>query len=434
MLLLALALSLTPLDVIIYETGGPVVIDQSDVDPDDDLIVRGAPPTLTDQTTLFVRDLAIVRSVTVDQGGTANFEDSTQVLTDVTIKSGGGAHLGDLAGIAGRLEVESGGAASCNSTATIGSVVVEQGGALNGLSGVTVLGDAAIVGESYLSFGATIQGTTTFDGSMSHLCRSATFDGPVELAAQASVRFESVDCHDVVRLTNASRGRFTDSTLHSGLTLEGESRVRLQNSNSIAGLVDLRASASLIVVLLASNYADGPILDSSGVVTGTDLSGAPLSFPFVREAGTELIVAIYSSSLGTSICAQSIPNTLGLFAQITASGSDLAAVNEIELTASNLPIQSFGYFFVGTQQGLVATPVGEVCVGGNIGRFVGLGQIMNGGSNGSYPLTVTGPIPGNPATAVVSGSTYIFQSWNREPILQPPANSRLSNAVRIQFR
>jgi hypothetical protein len=370
----------------------------------------------------------------LEQGGSAILEDSAQVLTDVTIENGGACHLADLASIAGRFEVQSGGAASTSSTGTIGSVVIAQGGAMNGLHGVTVLGDVTVLGESYLGVATTIQGTTSFDGAQSHLARGTTFDGPVELGAQVAVEFESADCHDVVRLTGASLGRFTGSTLHGGLILEDASRARLQTGNMISGTMDLRATSSAVVVLLGANYPDGAILDLSGVISGTDLGGAPLSFPFVREPGTELIIAINSSSIGTTICAQSIPNTLGVFAHITAAGSDLAAAGEFELTASDLPNNSFGYFLVGTQVGLVATPIGEVCVGGNIGRFVGPGQIMNTGSNGSYTLTIVGPFPGNPATAIASGSTYVFQSWNREPFLNPPTNSRLSDAVSILFR
>ena len=142
--------------------------------------------------------------------------------------------------------------------------------------------------------------------------------------------------------------------------------------------------------------------------------------------------------LGTDYCQDAIGNSTGVPADIRAVGSPLASANDVTLITSDLPPNTFGFYLVSQQRGLVINPggsAGNLCLGANIGRYVGPGQIMNSGALGAFQVVIdlsmipqpTGPI------AAMPGDTFHFQTWFRDAILGI-TTSNFSDAVALTLR
>ena len=119
--------------------------------------------------------------------------------------------------------------------------------------------------------------------------------------------------------------------------------------------------------------------------------------------------------LGNQYCGPAIPNTTGLPGVMSATGSPVAANNDVTLTAGQLPPGQFGYFLTSQTQGFFMPPgsSGFICLGGSIGRF---NQPQNIGQGPTFSLQIdltavlqpTGPV------AVLPGETWNFQAWYRD--------------------
>ena len=80
-----------------------------------------------------------------------------------------------------------------------------------------------------------------------------------------------------------------------------------------------------------------------------------------------------------------------------------------------------------------ANTPGALCIVGNVGRFVGPGQVQSSGQGGVLHLrlqlnalpTPTGPIPVQP------GPTWTFQFWHRDA--NPSVTSNLTGALAVTF-
>ena len=124
---------------------------------------------------------------------------------------------------------------------------------------------------------------------------------------------------------------------------------------------------------------------------------------------------------------------------VLASGDPRLATGALELTATLLPPNSFGFFLTSQAQGNVVNAGGSegtLCLGGNIGRFVGPGQVMNSGASGGLTLTVDlNAVPAATPTGVVAvqaGETWNFQAWHRD--VNPAPTSNFTDAVSVTFR
>ncbi|MEL6430427.1 MAG: right-handed parallel beta-helix repeat-containing protein [Planctomycetota bacterium] len=132
------------------------------------------------------------------------------------------------------------------------------------------------------------------------------------------------------------------------------------------------------------------------------------------------------------------PNSTGVPGRIFAEGS-LAAVDlDLRLSARGVPQNQFGVFLVSRSAGLAPMAgggSGTLCLGGDIGRFNGPGQILSSGANGTFALDVdlsTVPQPSAFVT-VRPGETWRFQAWHRD--LAPGAfSNQFTDAVALRFR
>lgn len=145
-------------------------------------------------------------------------------------------------------------------------------------------------------------------------------------------------------------------------------------------------------------------------------------------------VEVIQATLGSNYCTASA-NSTGGAASIEATGSSVASDNDLTLSASGVPPMQFGIFVTSRTQASTPVASGILCVGGQIARFQGPGQILQANAAGEFELgidTTTIPIGGIP-TPIMAGETWNFTAWFRDidPMIGNTAN--FSNGVAITF-
>ncbi|MEM6569221.1 MAG: hypothetical protein AAF957_12465 [Planctomycetota bacterium] len=141
----------------------------------------------------------------------------------------------------------------------------------------------------------------------------------------------------------------------------------------------------------------------------------------------------------SAVYCRSNPNSTGVETCISASGSPVAAANDVTLIATNMPLNAFGFFITSRTQGFVANPAGSqgnLCLSGVIGRFVGPGQIKDSGLQGEIRLSTTSgewSVQAIPSAmgpyAAMAGITSNFQAWHRDV----GGNSNFSSALTVDW-
>lgn len=140
--------------------------------------------------------------------------------------------------------------------------------------------------------------------------------------------------------------------------------------------------------------------------------------------------------LSNNYC-QANANTSGLPAVISATGSDVAADNDLTLICSQMPAEAFGFFLNSQTQGFIANPsgsAGNLCLAGTIGRFQG--QIQNSGLGGTFQISVDLTALPQPTSTVLvtAGQTWNFSTWFRDSDGMGGATSNFSDGIEILFR
>ncbi|WP_145198133.1 hypothetical protein [Planctomycetes bacterium Poly30] len=174
--------------------------------------------------------------------------------------------------------------------------------------------------------------------------------------------------------------------------------------------------------------ASGPIqLLASTIVIGHPFNGAG------GEVGVFDLDCEEVSNVG---CTQTSANSTGVVGTMLAIGSSVVTRNDVTLIASDLPFFSFGFFLSSLGSQVTLNPggsQGNLCLSGAIGRYVGAGQIMSSGADGSIELTIdlsAIPSPSGPVTAL-AGERRHFQLWHRD--LNPGLTSNFTNSLSILF-
>jgi hypothetical protein len=162
-----------------------------------------------------------------------------------------------------------------------------------------------------------------------------------------------------------------------------------------------------------------------------------LSAVFTSLNGIQIVDSSGGGGPGTTYCSPAVPNSTGLPGEISAMGSVLAADNNLTLTASNLPLNSFGFFLTSTTQGFVPNPggsQGNLCLGGSIGRYVGPGQIKNAGATGVISLVLDLTQTPQPMgfVSVNAGETWNYQAWTRDSV-GGMATSNFTNGLEFMY-
>ena len=138
--------------------------------------------------------------------------------------------------------------------------------------------------------------------------------------------------------------------------------------------------------------------------------------------------------IGTNYCT-ALPNSSGQVGLITARGSAVVADNDVELEASGLPLNQFGYFLASPAQDFVMFPggsSGNLCLGGGsqLGRYAD--DVQNSGAVGFFTLQIdltSVPIAAAPfSVAMQAGDSWNFQAWYRDG-----STSNFTDGVEIGF-
>jgi len=127
-------------------------------------------------------------------------------------------------------------------------------------------------------------------------------------------------------------------------------------------------------------------------------------------------------------------NSTGNMAEIAASGSATAADNDFTLTASGMPAMQFGIFLTSLDQASTPVASGILCLGGNVVRFQGAGQILQADANGEFSLMIDlTSIPAGVPTTVMAGDVWNYQAWFRDvdPMMGNTAN--FTNGLEVTF-
>ena len=175
---------------------------------------------------------------------------------------------------------------------------------------------------------------------------------------------------------------------------------------------DFRLTDDLQVYFIAS------IRDSSGTVIGDVFCVLDAGEPFANYC-------------------MSNPNSTGVTAELSAVGSASVAANDITLVVSDVPPFAFGFYITGMTQGFEGNPAGSagnLCLAGNIGRYVGPGQVQQADASGSFSLTIdlTNTPQPNGFVAIAAGEVWNFQAWLRDSGPAGPT-SNFTNGLEISF-
>jgi hypothetical protein len=197
--------------------------------------------------------------------------------------------------------------------------------------------------------------------------------------------------------------------------------------------------AGVLIGLVTTGGTAGTY-NGSMTVTDTVLDHILDGFTYINvhtsmfSAG-EIRGQVIRPTLGTPYCTAAL-NSTGNPGVLVAVGSPRVVDNMLQLDASNLPQNSFGYIIASRSSGQTfpaAGSSGRICiVGPNIARFGS--TIQNSGVTGTFSASIDlTNIPTNPPTSVASGDTWNFQAWHRD-VTFVGVTSNFTNAVSVSFR
>lgn len=415
--------------LLIFDDGGNHFIDQSDLQPSDSVLVRGAGSGPFDSTTVTIGNQAVLLDLTLESGGQVNLQTDARVLgaTDVAA----GAALRTSFGFPAGQGPEALGPMQVNGFAHISlgnfaDVSVGTGGLLR-VSGSAVLrslfaeGTVSLRGNGLAGpiFPRVIEGDATFLGSL-----GTSFNPSLPLLE--SVEIGGTARFDVQEIVRAANCRFAEN-VEFAPGVHG----RFETGNEFARSLVLEGDASATFVMRTSSIGFGTFTGQTLHLSGLDRSGAPMAVVVEQSSTSQLQIVQFELGLGSVFCPQPVPNSAGFSGTIEASGSLLSSDNLLILRAVEIPAQTFGFFVVGTEAADVSLFNERVCIGGNIGRYSSLG--MNSGLDAMVESRIqTGLIAGNPATVPTSGSTFYFQFWHRDSSPFGPT-SKFTEAIALTF-
>ncbi len=219
----------------------------------------------------------------------------------------------------------------------------------------------------------------------------------------------------------------------TGAALGGATNLQIQNDFPAAD--GFRTSSQLASGhFFSCEFGTGPGFFSSNeiaLLAGSYDAGANLtSFNYVIQGQGGMleifpdILTIGSAPVGTNYCV-SQPNSVGLSARISASGSTLVADNDFSLHASDTPPNRPGLFFYGPNQVQVPLGSGFRCVGGATVRLQPV-VFTDAGGVASRSIDLSAP----PAAAQLqAGTTWNFQFWHRDGM----ADTNLTDGLQVMF-
>ena len=142
--------------------------------------------------------------------------------------------------------------------------------------------------------------------------------------------------------------------------------------------------------------------------------------------------------VGAAYCGPANLNSLGLAGQTRVYGAEQRAQNNLTAISSNLPVGTTVLFLVSSGPGFVANPggsAGNLCLGGQVGRYVGPGQVRRSQADGTASLQLhLSAIPQPMAfQSAMAGDTWRFQSMYRD-VVNSARSSNFTDAVAVTLQ
>ncbi|MEO1698890.1 MAG: hypothetical protein AAFU73_16455 [Planctomycetota bacterium] len=137
-------------------------------------------------------------------------------------------------------------------------------------------------------------------------------------------------------------------------------------------------------------------------------------------------------SIGTAFCVANF-NSTGFGGRLSATGSTVAAANDVELAVERIPPGQFGLFLVAPgAAGALPVNSGVLCLTGPTGRLDQPGLVWQADVSGraSRALDLQRIPTPTALVATAPGDTWHFQAWYRDTL---PGDSNLTAGVRIAF-
>ncbi len=162
----------------------------------------------------------------------------------------------------------------------------------------------------------------------------------------------------------------------------------------------------------------------------------------VLNANGDLMVEGSLSALEIDLRSESrcspVPNSTGRPGRLRGIGSRVFADNGFSLIGDRLPQDSFGLFLTSLTEGFVANPggqTGNLCINGQIGRFMGPGQVMSSGSSGTLllPIDLTHLPTVMGFESTMAGETRYFQLWHRDTSPHGWASNNFTDSIGVAF-
>ncbi|MCP3914315.1 MAG: hypothetical protein GY711_02030 [bacterium] len=237
----------------------------------------------------------------------------------------------------------------------------------------------------------------------------------------------------------------------AGSTMTGDFRYTSIAPITLVGAMDYKVAAFWPPA--AATFDHYPDLNASGItpnyhaditfLSSEQLFGGTFGYPTTGSGNNYFLAGSVNfllndggapGPIGTNYCGPAVPNSTFQPGVISATGIAVAGGNPLNIEASNLPPNEFGFFLASQNMAFFNPPgsQGFICLGNPIGRFNRPGEIMNSGPGGAFDLDVdTNDIPVSPPVAIMSGETWRFQAWHRDN--NPNLTSNFTDGIEILF-
>jgi hypothetical protein len=166
----------------------------------------------------------------------------------------------------------------------------------------------------------------------------------------------------------------------------------------------------------------------------TTVDGAPavvdVNVGVMTDGSVGSIVSAISQ-VGTNYCGPANANSTGSPATISSWGLPEVVANKLTLIATGLPTGELGYFLCSLTAGFVPGPggsLGNLCLGGKIGRFVK--QVQTSDKLGEFSIPVDlSALPVWRNQPALAGQTWNFQAWFKDG-----KSSNFTDGLAVTFR
>jgi len=185
---------------------------------------------------------------------------------------------------------------------------------------------------------------------------------------------------------------------------------------------------------LGWTYARHSVDVSDGTLTVIALGWGDPPYNTGALNGFQLLYGGDGEPIGDNYCGPANLNSTGQSAQLSAYGSEVAAVNNVRLDAVQMPPNQFGLFVNSMTQGFSYPPgsQGILCLSGGIGRHTS--HLLSTGASGTFSLKLDLtdiPTPGG-SVSVLAGETWNWQAWFRDK--NPGNTSNFTDGLAIAFQ